>query len=69
MLSASLPLPLLQGSNQLSQYDVILLTLPHTMQSSSICTRAALLWCAPNHNDNMQPDNLKTSLCALLIYY
>lgn len=35
VLSASPPLPLLPGSNQLSQHDVILLTLPHTVQLSS----------------------------------
>lgn len=36
VLSPSTPLPLLPGSNQLSQHDVILLTLPHTVQLSSI---------------------------------
>lgn len=35
VLSASPPLPLLPGSNQLSQHDVILLTLPHDAQLSS----------------------------------
>lgn len=43
VLSAFPPLPLLPGSNQLSQHDVILLTLPHIVQPST--TLLAVLCC------------------------
>lgn len=34
----------LQSSNQLSQYDLILLTLPHALHLTFVCTSAALLY-------------------------
>lgn len=54
MLSASPPLPLLQRINQLSQYDVILLTLPHAVQPSSNRTLAAVLLCTSDQDWKME---------------
>ena len=68
MLSASLPLPLLQGSNQSSQYDVIPLTLPYTVQPSSGFTLAALLARIKSDGQHKkQSSNTHRNLCFVIL--